>query len=1035
MTVDLDLTDPDGTGGITRQEVGQTLIEDLAVPQVRAGSAVSVNLGLDSNLVDGTDNGTVTTSLNATQLVPSANGDGTHTFPAPTVTVGQGLGDLAKVTPSDAIVSLAQMAAAYTTAQSRMDPRLPLVDTAVSEIASAVGPLNKLVEAQGAAAVSCGRADTNPPAATTVPGTTWYCQARTAEPVKAGSVQWSTPAGTTITNGTSDATVGPHPTANVAVTGSSTEPEISVAFKTAGSDGTDLEFTAQRRIRTAQELASRLRQLPGGSVTTAYGATSRALTFALGTSSDPAAKPLPINVGDLFRQDARLRGVETTGTLSVDPGTIGMSGTLGMLLAAPAAEATTVSQRAFLKVDPSAAEVSLAGLATSGGTGSFSGTGSVGYLGVTVAGSGVKVASTGMAANIGVTGSLTAGGGTSLTNAALLTNVLASETTSGAPLTGTVNLDADAVLTVSAPQLPAGPYTTTLDFPVNLTTPSTGQPPLPTVTTNDAWKTWLTPLDVAPEVAGRASAADTTGVTLTDSSATFTGGDLGQTVAAGTVLNLSLVNLRSNASCSFLKVVSATQLTCMEQGSPNATTGEATYVESRMVGGKVPTATPANLTDENEQNDYDVDNKWQVGDGYVIEGDPNAVKGAVTGGLYDVANAIDQSEESVWNSPLPVVGLTPHDLVPQAAKLRELAAEVTNLADEVRPADCAVSEAGCPSPASLEKAPADLTALEAALESRADTLASSLDSSATASTDRVDLTVKTAVDGKPHVVAEIALPAKGDAEIPLSADLTSAGTSYYLERAENTAGATKSLKAQWASTLTVKLAVPTNPDTDFRAVRVLPGTGVSSLTVTVDKTDVDLTGSLGPVNVEIGKAAALVGDHTEPADPGPLRRAIGTVTVAGTNTGTGTTLTDAEVDLGKLAGSSTKATRTSDGLQCDGATATGTSLVCDLPDAADDGNAETSEVRSWASGEAYTLASSSTTVLTDTSADFTTANVAAGDVVVTFTTDSAGARTTEGVCTVGTVAEHQVVCAGPLSNGKSFTSGTAARRTGSCRTS
>ena len=246
-------------------------------------------------------------------MVPKAAGDGSYAFPAPTVTTGSGLQDFAKISSGDALVALSQMAAAYTTAESRIDPRLPLVDTAVSELGSAAEGLNKLVEAQGAAAVTCGRANTSPPSATTVPGTTWYCQARTADPIKAGTVTVVAArrrghpvrrARTTRPSARTRPRTSPSPAASPSPTSRSPSrsPAPAATSPSPPSDGCAPRRSWPRAFRPAGRLRDTV---------PAYDATTRALTFPVTTDVDPAAKALPYAFGDLFRTKAHLRSIET----------------------------------------------------------------------------------------------------------------------------------------------------------------------------------------------------------------------------------------------------------------------------------------------------------------------------------------------------------------------------------------------------------------------------------------------------------------------------------------------------------------------------------------------------------------------------------------------------------------------------------------------------------------------------------------------------------------------------------------------------
>ncbi len=1009
VTADFDLNDPDGSLAITPSEWQTTPFTELAFTTV--GGAVDIGLGLDSDLVPGTGNGTVTQALTATQMKPTARGDGSFSFDAPEVTADAGLTDLAKVTAGDAIVALSQMAAAYSNAQARMDPRLPLVDTAVSELGSAAEPLNKLIESQGAAAVSCGRANTSPPAATTVPGTTWYCQARTAEPI-AGKVKWSVTGGGAIqANGENAATVGTNPTQNVAITGSAVEPEVSVTFDATSGDGTTASFTAQRRIRTAQELAARLSALPGEAVTkAAYNASARALTFPVVSASNPDAASLSYNFADLFRPDARLRGISVDpGTdlapgprMSVDLGTVSMAGTLGLLLEKTSTDATpvAVSDRAFLAVDGSDPEVSVAGITANGEFSADKATGMVGMTKVALKGSGLALSTSGatpLRADIKAASSI---GGRS--NAAMLSDVLSGvDDPASVETVGSVALSAAGTLTASADELPGGTYTAELDYPVDLKDTVKDQAKPATVTLSDGWRDTLKPQDVAPQVAGAATSADATGKVLTDETANFLDGVLGPKLVSGTVLTLSLVNLRTGAQCSAFQVA-ATTLTCVEQGETTGGDLTPTWRASALAGGKI--EDPDGLKTADNFDNYKTDNAWLAGDPYVIEGDPTAVRSVALGGLYDAADGIQQSQLAGWITPIPLIGIAPSAFVPQLQDVREAAAAINNLADEPRE-ECD-QPGGCPGTGALETAPADLDALR-------DRVATKLKATVPGATVALDVQ---SVDGKPALVLDVTAPDSGsEPDLALSFPVEN-GTEYWLRQLE---GGT-AVKPTWSSEVRLRIAVPTNPDTALDQVKVLKGSGVTKMRVQVGSETVDLRAGLGPADVQLGVKGGLTGTAQDP-DPNPVSKVTGTVAVSGTNTGTGTTLLDATTKLANLSGTTTKAVRGSDKLECTGASASGDGLSCTLPP---DTTTTPEVARSWASGEAYTLTYTSPTWLTDTAADFMAKGVVIGDVVRTY--KGAGAtRTVEGACVVKTVLLHQLECTSALTNAKSFTNGVA----------
>jgi len=954
LTLTLPFADPDGSGEIPRAEWEQTLIGDLVDPERGTESGVNVALGLDSDLVAGDDDGTLTQDLSADQLQPVADGDGSFSYPEPQVAVGEGLADLDAVTPSDAIVGLAQVAAAYGTAQARIDPQLPFADTRISELVSLVDPLNEVVEGQGSAAVSCGRANTSPPAATAIPGTTWYCQARTADAVTPGSVDWTLHSEGEIVAGSGGAdTVGQEPTSNVVVTGSATEPDISVDFTvpatTAGGEA--VGFTAERRIRTAQELEARLARLAGADIGVAYDADTRSLRYDLGLTADPAATDLPVTVADLLRPRAHLRGVEldseggAPAAMSLDVAETTLAGTYGLLLAPEAPDAgdaagdadgdagtteVTVAERAYLDTDPDQPELQIAGLSSPGE--SFSGTGSVGFVPVDVALDGLSLSSSGMRADI-AGGALETGGPEDLTSAALLSDILADDVpgTEGAAMTGELQVAAQATATVSSPLLPRS-GTATFAQSVEAETPSTAPVPLPEVELDDDYRSHVAPLELTPQVTGRSTAGGSDD-TLTAAGADFESGAFGIDFrglgGADRVVNATLFNVSTGASCPRFLVVSDSELRCVD------------------VDGTTTTAMAGDAAAEDDQ----VDNSWRVGDDFLVEGDPLTTRSILLDSLTELSLGFQNSTEDSWNSPLPMVGLTPKDLLErQLVGVSDLAVAISERAD----AETSDKTTGL--------APVDVVALEKALEEEAQRLAG--DTGEPDATDLVSVAVSDTgqtLDGVPHLVLKLAVPAQGTVAAPLSFQLPDLG--YWLRRdALPAAGSEPSgearLPVSWSSTLDLDLALPLARGVDPTAVKVLPSTGVSALTLTLDEREVDLTGSLGPVNVTLGESAVIEGTHQEVTGTNTSVVLDGVEsTFGGTATGGGDALVDAARDFaaldaaGALAdaaapqGRATVENTTRD-LTCAAGTpdaAASSTLPCPLPLAAEAGGAEAAD--------------------------------------------------------------------------------------------
>ena len=163
------------------------------------------------------------------------------------------------------------------------------------------------------------------------------------------------------------------------------------------------------------------------------------------------------------------------------------------------------------------------------------------------------------------------------------------------------------------------------------------------------------------------------------------------------------------------------------------------------------------------------------------------------------------------------------------------------------------------------------------------------------------------------MVVALEVPAAGTMEVPLELEVGD-GTEYWLRRSTPVDGDTSTLKATWSSKVALKVAVPTNLTQAPGAVQVLPGTGVSEMKVSVGSTTVDLTGSLGPVEVNVGTSGAMSGVSQDPDDltstlvrdrgQGRRHRA--------SRRPPARSLTDAAIDLSKLyASGTTKANRTS----------------------------------------------------------------------------------------------------------------------------
>ncbi len=283
-----------------------------------------------------------------------------------------------------------------------------------------------------------------------------------------------------------------------------------------------------------------------------------------------------------------------------------------------------------------------------------------------------------------------------------------------------------------------------------------------------------------------------------------------------------------------------------------------------------------------------------------------------------------------------------------------------------------------------------------------------------------------ALAGVPHLVLRVSLPAKGTVDAPLTFRLPDP-TGYWLRRSPipvpDPAGppAPLAVPVDWSSTVDLDIAVPLAADQDPGDVKVLPSTGVSDLRLQVDETEVDLTGSLGPVNVDIGKNATVTGTHqvvTGTNTDVPLES--GTATFSGTSTGTAAAVVDEARDFaaleaaGALAGATVTNART--GTSCTpGAVdpASPSTLPCALPET---GAGEEATATPWSAGDRYTVTTTSARTLVDTdlAGGFDGAGVVAGMVVVTSGDGATGS------CVVGSVAGDHLVCAADLTGGATF---------------
>ena len=1014
-------TDPDGVGGITQAEWTTSLPEDLLAPVALldgTGNDLDVNLSLDSTLISGTGDGSLTWS--------TANRAATAPPAEPTLATGSELGNFANVGADDMLAGLGQFTTALQAAEAEGDVPLPFLDAHLGDGYSPATKLLEYVRRQSDAVVVCGKTDTNPPGEQTLPGDTWYCQAYAAHDAKAGSVTWTIAAGqgTAGANVTDIATVGVGPTKNAVFTGVVGEPDVTVTFQ--DPDTTDegatvagAIHTVERRFRTATELQDGLqRTLFGATVPTGQGVTldyeesTDALTFAILQNTDPAAVTTALSFGDVLRADAHLVGPEpataTDGAVTVDLGTVALDLALGVSLKAdlvPLEPANgtdgndEATDRFFAVIDSAGPEMQIADLTVTPKAG-FVLNATIGYLGVTATSTSFAVTRDNasnplLTVQIAADPATGAGAnGTGVANSVLLSHLIDSVDT---VVTATTNLQFTGGLSVvpsgNLSGLVTGARTVALSWdPVTVL----GSP---TVTPSATYVTDLVPYDLSPEVRGFVTGT-TSSSTLTDADANFLSA-FGFTVAANTELDLTIYNRTTGATCTGLKLLSNTTLQCI--GDADTTRGIAglTGGVQRGLDG-----VPALGTDGATLSDND----WSEADLYEVRGNALALGTLVVEAFVDLANQLDNHEGDGFRMPLPLIGRSPRDFVPQFGRVRTAMVELKEALEAPGTGDPDTHAITGGPPASLQE-------LETAIESELGLAAGGLQISLQSLT-----TPAAGGAAKPHLVLQLgSIGASGTENLDatagsdLSLQLPLGPSELVLAGGEDQ---DPDLPTTWTSSIKLDLGIPLDPGLDPNNVLVLGTTGVTDLTVNTEGTAVDLTGSYSAMDLKIGTNAFKTGTHksrtgTHTADPYTTGTASETKVTGADNrtsaTAASTTmLTDTTKDfvaLGVEPGF--VLTNTTDNGTCTVAALTATTMTCGSALTAGD----------WSTGNAYSYTWQSATKLTTGSTTGTTANM-----IVENTTDNAW-------CTVTAVTGTTITCSGGLNNSGKWTSGDAFRVT------
>jgi Ca2+-binding RTX toxin-like protein len=925
--------DPDASGRITLDEWTNTLLNDWAAFALAdpAGTTPSADVSLtfaSSLLPDGTAGGTVTyADAGAPTYVDLRPLVSTATAPkAPTVNLGN-LEPFTRIGADDALTGLSQFSAAMAAAQARIDQKLPLLDKRPSDAFSPAGQLQTLVEHQGSAAIVCGKANTVPPTGAELAGTTWYCQAVTKSDVT--NVSWTRADGTTtgITGATAASTVGQAPTGNIAVADVAGDPDVRVSFDVTAqqSDGTTATetFTAEPRIRTAQELRAALDAVTGSTITMAYDAAAEKLTYAVAVADDPAAIAAGYDVGDALRNRTGLSGLTSTGTASVDVGTFGLNGTYGLLLQdnLAALDSDTLDgqvDRYFTQVG-SGPEVSVAGVSVTGADDAF--TGKVGYLGVTANPTSWSVTPT-TSGNV-LSADLTTDSahpvvgkdGVAIPGGVSLRRLLDKPD----PVTPVFNLTYGAAFDVDATGTLSGLTTGTDQAVVTATWPDFGPTTQPSATGNTAYGTYLKLFDVLPLVEGKAGNTTASTVTLTDNATDFTSA-FGHTIAVGGKLDATLQNAVTGATCDDVTVTGAHTLTCNATSTvDDGTTAGATMAGmsgGRRLSVRTGTASDGTPTYANAEGvavtaPVTSDNNWRAGDTWRVSGDQDALRTLMLENLYDIANRLDQSTEPGYVTPLPMLGAAPKDLTPQFAQLRDIAARIGErvpastqaanwaptkayaLNDLVQAAPGLLAKAtaagtsGATTPAwpttaggtvtdgtvtwtAVNPAPEPPATLQALVDALDDELAAvTTANGVTLSSGNVGVTLDTidhtlpdgtTLANKPHVQLSVTWDGAASIDAPIRMDLAPL-SGLDLHGLPDDDGTVGALTVAATSSTKVRFAVPLAPDIPSGDVIVRADTGVTSLTASADSTTVDFTGSVGSLGLALGTGARLFGQH------------------------------------------------------------------------------------------------------------------------------------------------------------------------------
>lgn len=666
-------SDPDGVGGITVEELKNTTIGDLT--QIGRTGSVTGDLNFDTDLIPGAPD-TPDIDIGDTDL---SNG---YSFTLPAL---DNLSPFTLITPEALVAGIGQSAAALGGAQASTDPNLPFLKGTLRRLTAASRPVLDVVDSLG---VICGTAQTeggtpSGGAEDLEVGITVYCQAIVTTGVQPGSVTWTSDSGGTAganTGGpTAIDTLGLAPTKNaVFVTTAAGDFQAHVGY-TASIDDDNNSATppvletgkrSERPPRSVQQLAAKVASLGGFDNPTdlvGYDPATKALTFHISKTFDGPSISLPIDAGDQLEAETGIAGLTTTGgginasadDISIDftPGVLLLPESEWPLVTGPdgcpdpgispadvaAGKCISALDLFFVKVNADSPEFSIGDATFTASSPTLRG--QLGYLGVaaSVTSFGIQRSNTTepvLSVDLVPTGNMQVDG-TTLTDAIRLRELLFSiaDHVDVSPL----NLKLNGALTVSAtlngsPVASAG-VTIAWD-PV-----ATGSP---TITPSASFQDLFASFNPVPNLFGSHTGADSTTV-LANGTANFSDS------AVGTTLD----NLTDGSSCT-VGSFTATSLTCQEP----------------LAGG--------------------TDNTWQSGDAYRLHvGSPLAMLEILLDNIDQITKVIQNltgvDAAGALDTKLPVVGISPRDLLGQIDDLRQALAEIKGTGASVQ---CGLSVVG-----------------------------------------------------------------------------------------------------------------------------------------------------------------------------------------------------------------------------------------------------------------------------------------------------------------------------------------------------